>query len=126
MKFKRISALILSVIMLFAAAGCGGKTANKGEILTAINPNNTNRFYYSVIYPSDSSDEVESAAKKIRTELKAAFDVYVEANKDEKVEADSNNHLQVIMVHFSLNLARALGLNYPKFSDSCRFFQLAI
>lgn len=91
MKFKRISALILSVIMLFAAAGCGGKTANKGEILTAINPNNTNRFYYSVIYPSDSSDEVESAAKKIRTELKAAFDVYVEANKDEKVEADSNN-----------------------------------
>lgn len=67
------------------------KPANKGEILTAINPNNTNRFYYSVIYPSDSSDEVESAAKKIRTELKAAFDVYVEANKDEKVEADSNN-----------------------------------
>ena len=41
-------------------------------------------------------------------------------------ESNGNNHLQVIMICFSLHLTRALCLNYSEFPNSCRLIQFAV
>ena len=42
------------------------------------------------------------------------------------LEAHGNNHLQIIMRQFPIDLTSALGLNYPEFPDSCLLGQFAI
>ena len=42
------------------------------------------------------------------------------------LEAHGNNHLQIIMRQFPIDLTSALGLNYPEFPDSCLLGQFAV
>jgi len=52
------------------------------------------------------------------TKLYCSFVIHFESN--------GNNHMQVIMICFSLHLTRALCLNYSELPNSCRLIQFAV
>lgn len=77
MKLKRYIALFLSVAVLLAAAGCGGRqmtnAGKQGKPLATVSPNNEKRFAYTITYADDASQEVKELAKEMRKALRSAF-----------------------------------------------------
>lgn len=77
MRLRRYIALVLSVAVLLAAAGCGDRqpvpAGEQGEPLATVNPNNEKRFAYAITYAEDSSQEVKELAKEMRKTLRGTF-----------------------------------------------------
>lgn len=102
MRINRICALLLSVTMLFAAAGCGKKAetgnanANVDAHLISVD-SATGKFAYSIVRPKNTELTVlDDLAKEMRTSLKEAFNVTVPMRYD-VAKKDFDGNLEILI-----------------------------
>lgn len=102
MRVNKICALLLSVTMLFAVAGCGKKAetgnanANVDTHLTSID-SETGKFAYTIVRPKNTDLTVlDDLAKEVRTTLKAAFNVTVPMKYDTAMK-DYDGNLEILI-----------------------------
>lgn len=85
MKLKKITCILLSLLLIISLSGCIGKAVPAGI-------NDEGRFVYAIVRGADANADVTDAAKTIRSALKNTFDVSINFTKDSAVEDTKKNY----------------------------------
>ena len=88
---KKITALFMALFMILLA-GCGeNKNAAKLETVGE----NTKSFIYSVVRPKGCTDDIEKAAKEIRSRLRKTYGVSVTVSYGDEEDYDGNYEILI-------------------------------
>lgn len=88
---RKACALLMSAFLI-VLTGCGKNTAKQS--LIAVNENGKS-FNYSVVRPKGCADDIEKAAKDIRSRLRKAYGVSVAVSYGEEKDYDGNYEILV-------------------------------
>lgn len=85
---KRLSALLLALLMLLSLVGCGGESGGKGEPVTVADAGSTE---YTIIYPAGASLEVMNTVTYLQKALKDLTGVDFAASEDMAISAKAES-----------------------------------
>ncbi len=88
---KKFYALLMSVLLV-VLSGCGKNSAK--QTLAAVNENGKS-FNYSVVRPKGCADDIEKAAKDIRSRLRKTYGVSVTVSYGEEKDYDGNYEILI-------------------------------
>ena len=95
MNIKKIISLCLTFCLVLALVGCGSKEPEASK-LSIFAEDGGKKIAYTVIRAKNSSAQIDDAAKKIRSSLKAGFGGTVKMTYDETVE-DFDGNLEILI-----------------------------